>query len=141
MLNTFLGSFVAAMNISMLIIALPAIFDGIRVYPLSPPLGFTSMIWLIVSYPPLALAVAIPISGRLSDMYGRGKLFTIGFLVFTLSSLLLGLAQGSGEAAAAELIVFRIMQGAGGSFMFSNSPALIMDVYPPHAIVALPWAS
>lgn len=86
---------------------------------------------LIVSYPPLALAVAIPISGRLSDMYGRGKLFTIGFLVFTLSSLLLGLAQGSGEAAAAELIVFRIMQGAGGSFMFSNSPALIMDVYPP----------
>ncbi|GGP19416.1 MFS transporter [Thermocladium modestius] len=129
LLNTFLGSFVAAMNISMLIIALPAIFDGIRVYPLSP-LGFTSMIWLIVSYP-LALAVAIPISGRLSDMYGRGKLFTIGFLVFTLSSLLLGLAQGSGEAAAAELIVFRIMQGAGGSFMFSNSPALIMDVYPP----------
>jgi len=129
LLNAFLGSFTASMNISMLIIALPAIFKGISVYPLSP-LGFTSMIWLIVSYP-LALAVAIPISGRLSDMYGRGKSFTIGFLVFTLSSLLLGLTQGTGGVASIELIAFRIIQGVGGSFMFSNSPALIMDVYPP----------
>ena len=128
--NMFLGSLVASMNISSLVIALPAILRGIGVNPQSP-LGFMAMLWLMFSYP-LIVAVAMPIVGRLSDMYGRGRVFTYGSVLFTIMSLLLGLTFGSGALAAWEMIIYRFIQGIGGSMMFSNSSAIITDVYPVH---------
>jgi hypothetical protein len=86
--NSVLGSFMASMNISALVIALPAVFRGIGIDPFSP-LGFMSMLWLILAYP-FTVAVLVAIAGRLSDMYGKGRAFTLGAAVFTAASLLLG---------------------------------------------------
>jgi Arabinose efflux permease len=95
------------------------------------PLGFASMMWLMFSYP-LMVAVAVPIVGRLSDMYGRGRMFTIGDAIFTVTSTLLGIVPGYGSVAVAQMIAYRFVQGLGGSMMFTNSAAIITDVYPPH---------
>ena len=130
LINSFLGSLMASMTMSAIVIALPDILRGIGVDPMSP-LGFTSMLWLMFSYP-LMVAVAVPIVGRLSDMYGRGKMFTIGDAVFTILSTLLGLVPGYGFIAALQMIAYRFIQGLGGSMMFTNSAAIITDVYPPH---------
>ncbi|CCC81282.1 MFS transporter [Thermoproteus tenax] len=130
LLNSFIGAFMASMNISALVIALPAVFRGIDIDPFSP-LGFVSMLWLILAYP-FTMAIFVAIIGRLSDMYGKGRVFTLGALTFTVSSLLLGLTPGSGAFAAALLVAFRVLQGIGGSMMFSNSAAIIADVFPPN---------
>ena len=128
--NSVLGSFMASMNISALVIALPAVFRGIGIDPFSP-LGFMSMLWLILAYP-FTVAVLVAIAGRLSDMYGKGRAFTLGAAVFTAASLLLGLTPGTGAAAALQMIAYRALQGVGGALMFSNSAAIIADVFPPH---------
>jgi len=120
----------ASMTMSAIIIALPDILRGIGVNPMSP-LGFASMMWLMFSYP-LMVAVAVPIVGRLSDMYGRGRMFTIGDAIFTVMSTLLGIVPGYGSVAVAQMIAYRFVQGLGGSMMFTNSAAIITDVYPPH---------
>ena len=120
----------ASMTMSAIIIALPDILRGIGVNPMSP-LGFASMMWLMFSYP-LMVAVAVPIVGRLSDMYGRGRMFTIGDAIFTVTSTLLGIVPGYGSVAVAQMIAYRFVQGLGGSMMFTNSAAIITDVYPPH---------
>lgn len=130
MVNSFIGSLMASMTMSAIVIALPDILRGIGVNPMSP-LGFTTMLWLMFSYP-LIVAVAVPIVGRLSDMYGRGRMFTIGDAIFTVLSTLLGLTPGYGPVAAMEMIAYRFIQGLGGSLMFTNSAAIITDVYPPH---------
>jgi MFS family permease len=130
LVNSFLGSLMASMTMSAIIIALPDILRGIGVNPMSP-LGFASMMWLMFSYP-LMVAVAVPIVGRLSDMYGRGKMFTIGDAIFTVMSTLLGIVPGYGSVAVAQMIAYRFVQGLGGSMMFTNSAAIITDVYPPH---------
>jgi MFS family permease len=70
--------------------------------------------------------------GRLSDMYGRVKLYNIGFAIFTLGSILLYLTPGTGDAGAIELIIFRIVQAIGASFTFSNSAAILTDAFPPN---------
>ncbi|MFP3252003.1 MAG: MFS transporter, partial [Thermoproteus sp.] len=128
--NSVLGSFMASMNMSALVIALPAVFRGIGIDPFSP-LGFMSMLWLILAYP-FTVAVLVAIAGRLSDMYGKGRAFTLGAAVFTAASLLLGLTPGTGAAAALQMIAYRALQGIGGALMFSNSAAIIADVFPPH---------
>ena len=130
LVNSFLGSLMASMTMSAIIIALPDILRGIGVNPMSP-LGFASMMWLMFSYP-LMVAVAVPIVGRLSDMYGRGRMFTIGDAIFTVMSTLLGIVPGYGSVAVAQMIAYRFVQGLGGSMMFTNSAAIITDVYPPH---------
>ena len=130
LVNSFLGSLMASMTMSAIIIALPDILRGIGVNPMSP-LGFASMMWLMFSYP-LMVAVAVPIVGRLSDMYGRGRMFTIGDAIFTVTSTLLGIVPGYGSVAVAQMIAYRFVQGLGGSMMFTNSAAIITDVYPPH---------
>ena len=127
--NSVLGSFMASMNISALVIALPAVFRGINIDPFSP-LGFIAMLWLILSYP-FAVAVLVAIIGRISDMYGKGRAFTLGSIVFTTASLLLGLTPGSGAVAVYQMIAYRVLQGIGGALMFSNSAAIIADVFPP----------
>jgi MFS family permease len=76
-------------------------------------------------------AVLLVTFGRLSDMVGRVRMYNLGFAAFTLGSILLTVAPGSGSQAAMELLIFRLVQGVGGAFLFANSTALITDAFPP----------
>ncbi|MFB6489709.1 MAG: MFS transporter [Thermoproteus sp. AZ2] len=129
LINSVMGSLMASMTMSALVIALPAIFRGVGVDPLSPE-GFTAMFWLILVYP-FVVAISVAIIGRISDMWGKGRAFTVGAVLFTIASLLLGIAPGKGSVALYQLIIYRVLQAIGGSLMFSNSAAIIADVFPP----------
>ena len=126
--NTTLGILMAALNSSIILIALPAIFRGIGINPLAP--GETGyLLWSLLGYLVIT-AVLLVTCGRISDMFGRVRLYNAGFAVFTLGSIMLFFIQGSGNAAAMQLIVFRLIQGVGGAFLFANSTAILTDAFP-----------
>ena len=128
--NTTLGMLVAMINSSILLIALPDIFRGIGVDPLQP--GNTSyLLWLILGFL-VVMAVLLVSLGRLGDMYGRVKMFNLGFAVFTVFSILLSVTWMHGSAGALWLIVMRIGQGVGGALIFANSSAILTDAFPQH---------
>ncbi len=68
--------------------------------------------------------------GRLSDIFGRVRLYNLGFAVFTLGSILLFITPSTGDLGALELIIFRLIQGIGAAFLFANSAAIITDAFP-----------
>ncbi|HLH51697.1 MAG TPA: MFS transporter [Roseiarcus sp.] len=70
--------------------------------------------------------------GRISDVFGRVRVYTIGFAVFTLASVLLTLTWSSGVAGAFEIIGLRVIQGIGAASLFANSAAIIADFFPAH---------
>ncbi len=130
MINAFLGALLGSINISSVVIALPAILRGIGL-SINSSIGFMIMAWIMFAYP-LIMAITVALIGRLSDMYGRGgRVFTIGDVVFTTASLLLGLTPGYGAIAGIQMVIYRFVQGLGGSMMFGNSAAIITDVFPP----------
>jgi MFS family permease len=127
--NTTLGVFMAGLNGSVVLIALPAIFRGIGIDPLGP--GESDyLLWTLVGYT-LVTATLLVSAGRVSDMYGRVRLYNAGFAVFTVGSILCFFVQGQGNTAALELIFFRLVQGVGGAFLFANSAAILTDAFPP----------
>jgi len=126
--NTTLGILMATINSSIMLISLPAIFRGIGINPLLP--GETSyLLWLLLGYM-VVTATLLVTFGRISDMVGRVKMYNLGFAVFTVGSVLLFLAPGSGNTAALELIIFRLVQGVGAAFLFANSTAILTDAFP-----------
>jgi MFS family permease len=126
--NTTLGMLVATINASILLIALPDIFRGIGIDPLAP--GNTSyLLWLILGFP-VVMAVLMVSLGRLGDMYGRVRMFNLGFAVFTVFSILLSLTWMQGTTAALWLILMRVGQGVGGALLFANSSAILTDAFP-----------
>ena len=126
--NTTLGVLMATINASILLIALPDIFRGIGVDPLQP--GNTSLLlWLIMGYI-VVTAVLVVSFGRLGDMYGRVKMFNLGFALFAIFSVLLSLTWMHGTAAALWLIVLRVLQGVGGAMLIANSSAILTDAFP-----------
>ncbi len=127
--NTTIGQLMATINTSIIIVALPAIFDGIHSNPMAPQ-SFPYLLWLIMSYM-IVLSVLLVSIGKLSDIFGRVRIFNLGFLIFTLGSILLYLAPGTGYTIALELIVFRIVQAIGGSFIMANTFAIITDNFSP----------
>jgi EmrB/QacA subfamily drug resistance transporter len=118
----------ASVNAASLLLALPVIFRGIGIDPLANG-SFTYLLWLMMGYS-LAMAVLVVTFGRMGDMFGRTKMYNLGFAVFTVGSLLAAYTVGSGPTAAIELIIFRIIQGIGGAFLFSNSAAILTDAFP-----------
>ncbi len=127
--NTTLGMLVAMINSSILLIALPDIFRGIRVDPLQP--GNTSyLLWLILGFL-VVMAVLLVSLGRLGDIYGRVRMFNLGFAVFTVFSILLSVTWMHGSAGAIWLILMRVGQGVGGALVFANSSAILTDAFPP----------
>ncbi|WP_347350323.1 MFS transporter [Intrasporangium sp.] len=127
--NTTLGVLIATINSSILLIALPDIFRGLHVDPLAP--GNSSyLLWLIMGYL-VVTAVLVVSFGRLGDMFGRVRMYNLGFLVFTISSVLLSVTWLTGDAGALYLIVMRIVQGVGGALLMANSSAIITDAFPP----------
>jgi MFS family permease len=126
--NTTLGMLMATINASILLIALPDIFRGIHIDPLAP--GNTSyLLWLILGFL-VVMAVLMVSLGRLGDIYGRVRMFNLGFAVFTLFSVLLSITWMQGSAGALWLILMRVGQGVGGALLFANSSAILTDAFP-----------
>ncbi|GAY07765.1 permease, multidrug efflux [Pseudonocardia sp. N23] len=126
--NTTLGLLMATINSSIVLIALPDIFRGIGIDPLGP--GNTSyLLWMIMGFL-VVTAVLVVGFGRLGDMYGRAKMYNLGFAVFTISSIFLAVTWQHGDAAAWWLIIWRIIQGVGGAFLMANSSAILTDAFP-----------
>jgi MFS family permease len=126
---TTVGILAATLNSSILLISLPAIFDGLGLNPLAPA-NISYLLWMLMGYL-LVTAVLVVTFGRLGDQYGRAKLFNLGFLIFTVASVACALVPNSGSAGALELISLRIVQGFGGAMLTANSTAIITDAFPP----------
>jgi MFS family permease len=127
--NTTLGVLMATLNSSIVIISLPDIFRGIRLDPLRPGnVGY--LLWMLMGFL-LVTAVLVVTLGRLGDIYGRVKVYNLGFAVFTAGSVALvfdPLTQGGG---AMWLILWRLVQGVGAAMLFANSTAILTDAFPP----------
>jgi len=128
--NTTLGILMATINSSIVIISLPAIFRGIHLDPLEPG-NVSYLLWIIMGFLVVS-AVLVVTLGRLGDMYGRVKMYNLGFLVFSVFSVLLSMDPFHGGSGAMWLIVMRIGQGVGGAMLFANSTAILTDAFPAH---------
>ena len=126
--NTTIGVLMAAMNSSIVLIALPDIFRGIEMNPLLAS-NTTYFLWLLMGYL-LVTAVLVVSFGRLGDMYGRVKMYNLGFATFTVFSILLGATWMTGVGGALWLIGMRVLQGVGGAFLMANSSAILTDAFP-----------
>ncbi|MDA8058381.1 MAG: MFS transporter [Actinomycetota bacterium] len=126
--NTTLGVLMATIDLSIMLIALPDIFRGIHIDPLQPSNSFY-LLWLILSFMVVTSVLVVSL-GRLGDMYGRVRMYNLGFAVYTFFSLLLTITWMSGTAAAMWLVVMRIFQGVGAALLIANSAAIITDAFP-----------
>jgi EmrB/QacA subfamily drug resistance transporter len=127
--NTTLGIFMAMLDGSIVEISLPAIFHGIAVNPLAP--GETDyLLWTLMGYF-VVTATLLVTFGRISDMFGRVRLYNLGFAIFAVGSILLYLVHGTGNGAALQIIIFRLIQAVGGAFLMANSAAILTDAFPP----------
>jgi MFS family permease len=127
--NTTLGVLMATIDISIMLIALPDIFRGIGINPLAPGNSFY-LLWLILSFMVVTSVLVVSL-GRLGDMYGRVRMYNLGFAVYTFFSLLLTVTWMSGTAAALWLVVMRVFQGVGAALLIANSAAILTDAFPP----------
>ena len=118
----------ATIDASIVIIALPAIFRGIGLNPLTPG-NVTYLLWMILGYL-LVQSVLVVTLGRLGDMFGRVKIYNLGFVVFTLASIALSLDPLTGTHGALWLIGFRFVQAFGGAMLMANSAAILTDAFP-----------
>ncbi len=126
--NTTLGVLMVMINQSIVLISLPDIFHGINLNPLGP--GNTSyLLWMFMGFLVVG-AVLVTSFGRLGDMYGRVRMYNMGFAVFSVASIALTLTYMHGGGAALWLILWRVVQGIGGAFLFANSTAIITDAFP-----------
>ncbi len=128
--NTTLGIFMAMLDGSIVEISLPAIFHGIGVNPLAR--GETDyLLWMLMGYLVITATLLVTF-GRISDMFGRVRMYNLGFAIFAVGSIMLYLVQGTGNSAAMQIIIFRLVQGVGGAFLMANSTAILTDAFPPN---------
>jgi MFS family permease len=126
--NTTLGVLMAAIDGSIVIISLPAIFNGIQLNPLDPG-NVSYLLWIFMGYL-LVTAVLVVAFGWLGDRYGRVRMYNAGFAIFTAGSLMLAATPFTGSAGAIWIIGMRIVQGIGGAFLYANSAAILTDAFP-----------
>jgi len=126
--NVTLGVLLATLDGSIVLIAMPSIFRGIKLDPLEPANSFY-LLWMILGFL-VVTSVLIVSLGRLGDMYGRVKMYNLGFVVYTLASLFLTVDWMTGRDGALYLIAFRIVQGIGAAFLLANSAAILTDAFP-----------
>jgi MFS family permease len=127
--NTTLSMTMATIDASIVIIAMPAIFRGIGLNPLAPG-NVTYLLWMIIGYL-LVQSIVVVTLGRLGDIFGRVKVYNLGFVVFTLASIGLSLDPFTGQRGALWLILWRVVQAFGGSMLMANSAAILTDAFPP----------
>jgi Arabinose efflux permease len=126
--NCTLGVLLATLDASITLIAMPDIFRGIHLDPLVPANSFY-LLWMILGYL-VVTSVLIVSLGRLGDMYGRVRIYNLGFVIYTVASLVLAVDWMTGQAGALYLVVFRIAQGVGGACLLANAAAIITDAFP-----------
>ena len=126
--NTTVGMLLATINASIVLISLPAIFNGIKLNPLQSS-NTSYLLWMLMGYM-LVTAVLVVTLGRLGDMFGRVKLYNMGFAIFTVCSVILSLDPLTGGHGALWLIGWRVVQAVGGSMLMANSAAIITDAFP-----------
>ena len=126
--NTTAAMFMSALDGSIVLIALPPIFRGIHLDPLAGG-SITYLLWMIMGYR-LVQAVLVVTLGRLGDMFGRVRIYNMGFAVFTVASILLSFDPFIGTHAAMWLIGWRVVQAVGGSMLMANSAAILTDAFP-----------
>ena len=126
--NTTLGVLLATIDGSITLIAMPDIFRGIHLDPLQPGNSFY-LLWMILGFLVVSSVLVVSL-GRLGDLYGRVRMYNAGFVVYTVSSLLLTIDWLRGGAGADWLIGFRIVQGIGAAFLVANSAAILTDAFP-----------
>jgi MFS family permease len=119
--NTTIGVLMSSINGTIILISLPAIFRGININPVEPS-SFQYLLWILMGYNVITAAFLVTF-GRLSDIFGRVRLYNLGFAIFTIGSILLYITPNTGYLGALELIIFRLVQGIGAAFLFANSAA------------------
>jgi MFS family permease len=126
--NTTLGVLMVTINQSILLISLPDIFRGIKLNPLTSS-NTSYFLWILMGFL-LVTAVLVVSLGRVGDMYGRVRMYNLGFAVFTFFSILLSVTWMTGSSGALWIIIMRVFQGVGGAFLFANSSAILTDAFP-----------
>jgi EmrB/QacA subfamily drug resistance transporter len=114
---TSVGTFMANLDSTIVVIGLPTILKDLHT-------SIVHGIWIITGYT-LMMTIFLVLLGRLADLYGRVRLYNLGFAIFTVGSLFCALSR-NGE----QLIIFRFLQGAGASLLYANSGAIITDAFP-----------
>ncbi len=128
--NVTLGVLMATIDGSITLIAMPDIFDGIHLDPLQPGNSFY-LLWMLLGFL-VVTSVLVVNFGRLGDIYGRVRLYNLGFVVYTLFSLLLTVTWMHGRSGAMWLVVMRVFQGVGSALLVANSAAILTDAFPEH---------
>jgi len=126
--NTTLAVLLATLDASITLIAMPDIFRGIHLDPLVPS-NSTYLLWMILGYLVVSSVLIVSL-GRLGDIYGRVRIYNLGFVIYTVASLLLAVDWMSGRDGALYLVVFRVVQGVGGACLLANAAAIITDAFP-----------
>lgn len=126
--NTTIGVLLATIDSTIMLIAMPDIFRGIKLNPLEPGNSFY-LLWMILGFLVVTSVLVVSL-GRLGDMFGRVKMYNLGFVVYTAASLVLTLDPLTGQAGALWLIIGRIFQGIGAAFLIGNSAAILTDAFP-----------
>src|SRR6058998_1772569 len=116
--NTTIGAFMAQLDSNIVLISLPTIVRDLHA-------SAFDALWVVMAYI-LAIAALLLAFGRLADMYGRIRLYNLGFAVFTVGS---GLCSVSPNGTS--LVLFRAVQGVGAALVFSNSATILTDAFPP----------
>ena len=130
---TTIGAGMAALDSSIVILGLPSIMKSLHS-------DLVAMTWVIMGYTLMA-TVFLSLFGRLADMFGRVRMYNLGFIVFTLASVLCAAAQ-----SGLGLVFFRLLQGIGGAMLMANSMAILTEAFPPNergramGINAIVWA-
>jgi MFS family permease len=126
--NTTVGVLLATIDSSIIIIAMPDIFRGIHLDPLVPG-NSVYLLWMILGYLVTSSVLVVSV-GRLGDLFGRVRMYNLGFVIYTVASLLLTIDWMYGRAGALWLLIWRIVQGVGGAFLVGNSGAILTDAFP-----------
>src|ERR1700759_181991 len=127
--NTTLGTLLATINASIVLISLPAIFRGIGLNPLAPG-NVSYLLWMLMGYLVVTAVLVVPF-GRLGDIFGRVRIYNAGFAIFTLGAIALSFDPFHLGAGAMWLIGWRVIQGVGGAMLMACSAAILTDAFPP----------
>src|SRR3954468_18938010 len=125
-----LGVLMATIDGSITLISLPDIFRGIGIDPLQPGNTFY-LLWMILGFLVVTSVLVVSL-GRIGDMFGRVRIYNLGFAIFSLGSILVSITWMTGSAAALWLIGMRVVQGIGGAMLFANSSTILTDAFPAH---------
>ncbi|HOW95642.1 MAG TPA: MFS transporter, partial [Mycolicibacterium fallax] len=126
--NTTVGTLLATINASIVLISLPAIFRGIGLDPLAPA-NVSYLLWMLMGYLVVTAVLVVPF-GRLGDIYGRVRIYNLGFVVFTLAAVALSFDPFPLGGGAVWLIAWRVIQGFGGAMLMASSSAILTDAFP-----------